>query len=112
MTDSPGDPIEVYRARSLPEAHTIRILLENLGVPVSIDNEMLQGAIGDLPMGWITAPRIMIHPHSTARRRWTLRDHPTVTRPSAKAFIPASGPPWREWKRKKHSPTSRSGSLE
>jgi tetratricopeptide (TPR) repeat protein len=70
MPDGPGDFVEVYRSRGLPEAYAIRTLLEGLGVPVHIDNEMLQGALGDLPVGWVTAPRILVHPHqeSIARR--------------------------------------------
>src|SRR5205807_1000536 len=52
--------VEVYRARGLPEAHALRLHLEQSGVGVHIDNELLQGAVGELPMGWATAPRIMV----------------------------------------------------
>jgi tetratricopeptide (TPR) repeat protein len=52
--------VEVYRARNLPEAHSIRIALEESGIRVQIENELLQGAVGDLPPGWTTAPRILV----------------------------------------------------
>src|SRR5882672_10828899 len=52
--------VEVYRARNLPEAHSIRIALEESGIQVQIEGEMLQGAVGDLPPGWATAPRILV----------------------------------------------------
>jgi len=52
--------VEVYRARNLPEAHSIRIALEESGIQVRIEGELLQGAVGDLPPGWTTAPRILV----------------------------------------------------
>lgn len=60
MIRLPTDPIELYRARGLPEAHAIRLLLEEEGIPVRIDNELLQGALGELPFGWTTAPRVLV----------------------------------------------------
>jgi hypothetical protein len=52
--------VEVYRAKNLPQAHAIRISLEDLGIQVQIEGELLQGAIGELPIGWTTAPRILV----------------------------------------------------
>jgi membrane protease YdiL (CAAX protease family) len=60
MTDGAREPVELYRAESLPEAHAIRLALESEGIVAHIDNELLQGALGDLPMGWSTAPRILV----------------------------------------------------
>src|SRR5438874_13812818 len=61
--------VEVYRPRNLPEAHAIRIALEEAGIRVQIDNELLQGAVGELPMGWATAPRILVpEPQATEAR--------------------------------------------
>jgi membrane protease YdiL (CAAX protease family) len=61
--------VEVYRARGLPEAYTLRLLLEEHGITVCVDNELLQGAVGELPMGWITAPRILVKPSDEAAAR-------------------------------------------
>ena len=52
--------VEVYRARNLPQAHAIRIALEDAGIAVQLEGELLQGAVGDLPIGWATAPRILV----------------------------------------------------
>ena len=60
MPETPNDPVEVYRARGLADAHTLRLLLETEGIPVWVDNELLQGALGDIPLGWATAPRILV----------------------------------------------------
>ena len=79
MPDEQGDFVEVYRARGLPEAYAIRLLLEDLGVSVRIDNEMLQGALGDLPVGWVTAPRIMV-----------LSDYESISRQILNKFVQQS----------------------
>ncbi len=63
-----ADPkfVEVYRARNLPEAHSIRIALEESGIQVQIEGELLQGGVGDLPPGWATAPRILVEESQVA----------------------------------------------
>lgn len=52
--------VEIVRARSAMEAHAIRILLEEHGFDVRIDGEALLGALGGLPVGWETAPRVLV----------------------------------------------------
>jgi membrane protease YdiL (CAAX protease family)/rubrerythrin len=66
-----ADPkfVEVYRARNLPEAHSIRIALEESGIRVRIEGELLQGGVGDLPPGWTTAPRILVEESQIAAAR-------------------------------------------
>ena len=60
MRDTVSDPIEVYRARGLADAHALRLLLDAEGIPAWVDNELLQGAAGGLPLGWVTGPRVMV----------------------------------------------------
>ena len=62
MSIGPRERVEVHRARGLPEAHAIRLMLEREGITAEIDNEFLQSAVGELPMGWSTAPRILVGP--------------------------------------------------
>ena len=52
--------VEIYRAKSLHEAYVIRAALDEAGVPSHVENEFLQGAVGELPAGWITCPRIHV----------------------------------------------------
>ncbi len=61
--------VEVYRARNLPEAHLMRIALEEAGIRVRIEGELLQGAVGELPIGWVTAPRILVEESQIAEAR-------------------------------------------
>jgi hypothetical protein len=61
--------VEVYRARNVPEAHLMRNALEEAGIRVQIEGELLQGGVGDLPPGWPTAPRILVEESQLATAR-------------------------------------------
>src|SRR2546426_1458038 len=61
--------VEIYCPRNLPEAHTIRIALEEAGIRVLIEGELLQGVVGELPMGWDTAPRILVEESQVSAAR-------------------------------------------
>ena len=52
--------VEAYRAGHAIQAHAIKHALEDAGIPVMIEGEALQGAIGDVPAGWSSAPRLMV----------------------------------------------------
>ena len=52
--------VEVYRAAGVPQAHALRMVLEEAGIPVVIANSDLQGAIGEISAGWASAPRLMV----------------------------------------------------
>ncbi|MBI3407128.1 MAG: DUF2007 domain-containing protein [Planctomycetes bacterium] len=61
--------VEVFRAKDNPQALVMRQALEELGISASIDNELLQGAVGELPVGWATCPRIMVAATDVPRAR-------------------------------------------
>jgi putative signal transducing protein len=71
FTMSFTDPrlVEIYRAKNLPQAHMIRIALEEAGIQAQIEGELLQGAVGQLPIGWVTAPRILVDESQIAAAR-------------------------------------------
>lgn len=52
--------VEIYRAKNLPQAMLLQTALEEAGIRSTLDNEVLDGAPGDLALGWPTAPRIMV----------------------------------------------------
>jgi hypothetical protein len=54
-----SEPVELYRARGADEAHVIRALLEEAGIPARVDGELLGGIVGEVPFGWVTAPRVL-----------------------------------------------------
>ena len=52
--------VEIYRTTSLAKAHGIKMELEEEGLQVFLDGDLLQGALGELPLGWATAIRISV----------------------------------------------------
>lgn len=50
----------VYRAAHPMEAHMVANFLKEAGLPATVDGDYLTGALGDLPMGWTTAPRVLV----------------------------------------------------
>ncbi len=69
MNDPQPDLIEIYRAQNLSEAHLIRMALEDAGIRVRIEGELLQGLVGSLPLGWNSAPRVMVEESQAAVAR-------------------------------------------
>ena len=61
--------VEAYRAIHPAQAHALRFALEDAGIPVFIQNEALQDAIGDIPGGWSSAPRLMVEESQLAAAR-------------------------------------------
>jgi ribosomal protein L40E len=61
--------VEVYRARNSPQALALQQVLQEAGLRATIDNDLLQGVVGSLPMGWPTAPRIMVESKDAPRAR-------------------------------------------
>ena len=61
--------VEVYRAKDSPQAHLLRSALEDAGIPALVEGDLLQGAVGELPVGWASAPRIMVEERDAAQAR-------------------------------------------
>jgi Putative prokaryotic signal transducing protein len=55
-----GKQIVICTAANLPQAHLLRNVLEELGIPASITNDAVQFAVGEAPAGWATAPRVVV----------------------------------------------------
>lgn len=67
--------VEAYRASHPAQAHALRFALEEAGIRVVIQNEALQDAIGDIPGGWSSAPRIMVEESQLAAARAIIEHH-------------------------------------
>jgi len=57
--------VEVYRAAHALDAKLMQVCLEEAGLEVQLQGELLQNALGDIPLGWATAPRLLV-PESQA----------------------------------------------
>jgi len=60
MPSDPGEPIELYRARGGSEAQELLARLDEAGITARIDNDLLNGIVGEVPAGWVTAPRLLV----------------------------------------------------
>ncbi|MBC7818175.1 MAG: DUF2007 domain-containing protein [Planctomycetaceae bacterium] len=60
MPNTQSKFVEVFRASHALQAHAIKFELDEADIPAIIENEALQDAVGDLPGGWATAPRILV----------------------------------------------------
>ncbi len=60
------DPVEVYSARNLTEAHLVRNYLADAGIEARIVGEALQSVLGDVPFQ-VASPRLWVKPPEAAR---------------------------------------------
>jgi membrane protease YdiL (CAAX protease family) len=74
MSDSGDSLVEVYRAGNFLQAHALRNALEAQGIRAIIDNESLQGALGEVPFGWSSAPKLLVAEKDEATARKLIRD--------------------------------------
>lgn len=61
--------VEVYRAQNSMQAHLVRSVLEDEGIPAVVDGDVLQGVIGAMPAGWAGAPRVLVDGDHESRAR-------------------------------------------
>jgi hypothetical protein len=61
--------VEVYWAKDAPHAHLVKTALQKAGIPAEVVGEMLQAAVGDLPWGPSTSPRVWVAKQDEARAR-------------------------------------------
>ena len=61
--------VEVYRAKNSVEAYLIKAALDDAGIRARVTGDMLQGAIGDIPVGWMTSPQILVMDQDADRAR-------------------------------------------
>jgi hypothetical protein len=61
--------VEVYRAKDTPQAHMLVAALEGAGVGAVVEGDLLQSALGELPVGWSSAPRVMVESRDVAKAR-------------------------------------------
>ncbi len=61
--------VEVYRADNLVEAHLLSSRLQEAGINSAVSGDALQSALGALPVGWTTLPRVYVPVEEEPRTR-------------------------------------------
>lgn len=76
QTDSADERIvEVYRAKNSIQAHLFATELNNAGIECQVVGDQLEGAIGEIPLGWSTAPQILVKESDAPRARSLLLEY-------------------------------------
>lgn len=55
-----NEPTQVYRAANAQQAYLLKSLLEDEGISAHVVNDLLQAAGGDLPLGWVSLPQVLV----------------------------------------------------
>ena len=61
--------VEVYRAENLEEAHLLNSRLKRAGINSAVSGDALQSALGGIPVGWTTLPRVYVPAEDEQRAR-------------------------------------------
>jgi len=56
--------VELYRPQNMVQAEFFRLALQDAGIRSMVVGEYLQGVVGEVPMGWNSAPRLLVDPES------------------------------------------------
>ena len=62
-------PTEIYRAANAQQAQLLRNMLEERGIQAFVVNDFMQGAGGDLPLGWTAAPQVLVAEEDVSKGR-------------------------------------------
>ena len=71
--------VEVYRARNTPTAYMLKGALEDAGIRTVIEGELLQGVLGEIPLGWSSSPRVLVESRDVPKAREIIRHSEKVS---------------------------------
>jgi hypothetical protein len=91
----------IYTAANVKEAYVLKNLLSEQGIHVQVFNESLQGVAGEVPLGWPTAPRLVVPQEQATAARALVLELERQGRTTADAMSPAGAAadnrPWLDW---------------
>jgi len=97
------EPVVVYRAANSQQANLLRNLLEERGIAAWVQNDMIQAAAGDLPLGWRGDSQVVVRGRDAAEARnlaLEFEDQLRVTSPARdvddSAYYAATDT-WNDW---------------
>lgn len=74
--------VEAYSAKDAMEAHFLRLLLDEHEIPACVVNDGLSFALGDLPLGWPTSPKLWVKERDLERSRELIEEWQQTRRES------------------------------
>jgi hypothetical protein len=96
-----GAPTVIYRAASPQQAHILKGVLEERGIASWVVNDNIQGAGGELPIGWRAAACVEVGQFDAALARQIAEEFDRKTAHDPAPEPPSSEPPqpieWKDW---------------
>lgn len=91
-------PVVVYSAANRAQAYLLMDWLREQGIDAQVVNDSLEVAGGELPLGWRSAPQLVVPDSQAAKTRHLLAEYEARPAPAAEASEPppAAAPDWPE----------------
>ena len=93
----PGEPTVIYSAANSQQAHLLKGLLEERGIPAWVVNDAIGLAGGELPLGWTAAARVVVSQSDAEEARQFALNFDRRTAHEPEPDLPAGEPPSQEW---------------
>ena len=90
----------IYTAGRIEEAVIVKQLLHERGIESQIENQALQGAVGELPMGQATSPRVRVAQEHAEKAREVVQAFEHQQRLSRERMVdvdPVHDENWGQW---------------
>jgi len=72
MSDESDRIVEVYSAGNAAEAHMVKLALDDAGIESRVVGELLNGVVGEIPVGDVSTPRVWVHEDDAVAARSTI----------------------------------------
>jgi hypothetical protein len=94
-----GTPTVIYHAASVQQAHILKGVLEERGIPAWVVNDSIQVAGGELPLGWTAAACVVVGEDHAADARQIAEDFDRTTAHEPTGDMAAEPEPahWQDW---------------
>jgi putative signal transducing protein len=92
-----GEPTVIYSAANVQQAYLLKGLLEERGIAARVVNDAIQIAGGELPLGWTSAPQVVVAEADAAKARSFADEFDRRTARESAADDPVGEAPPNEW---------------
>jgi uncharacterized paraquat-inducible protein A len=94
-----GTPTVIYHAANILQAHILKGVLEERGIPAWVVNDAIQVAGGELPLGWTAAACVVVGEDHAAEARQIAEefDRTTAHEPTGELTAEPEPAEWQEW---------------
>ena len=98
-----GEPVVIYRAANTQQGNLLRNLLEEQGIAAWVQNDLIQAAAGELPLGWRGDCQVVVRDLDAEEARRLALDferqlrHDIVDSSADESSDKSASEPWKDW---------------